>query len=50
MAIMIRDPKSLATKTAWKILGKPQNMQKQPAGLAEKVNERLLRFDSRFVR
>jgi hypothetical protein len=50
MPTMPRNPRSLGTKVAWKILGKPQNMQKQPAGLAEKVNERLLRFDSKFVR
>jgi hypothetical protein len=45
-----RDPKNIGTKTAWKILGKPQNMQYQGTQTKEKIDERLAYEDTRLVR
>ncbi|HVW99278.1 MAG TPA: hypothetical protein VHA52_02390 [Candidatus Babeliaceae bacterium] len=47
---MPRNTKNLGTKVAWKILGKPQNMQPQDDKFKERVDARLAYEDTRFVR
>ena len=47
---MIRDPKNKATKIAWKVLGKPQNMINQGGAKQEDLERRLAYEDTRLVR
>lgn len=48
MPIMYRDPKNKATKLAWKIIGKPANLQYKENAVNKKLNERLIAEESRL--
>jgi len=50
MPAMVRDLKNKATKIAFKILGKPQNMQVQESKKEFEVEKRLAYEDTRLVR
>ena len=50
MPAMPRDQKNKATKIAWEILGKPQNMQDQNDRKFEEFQKRLAYEDTRLTR
>jgi len=50
VAAQPRDPHNKATKIAWKILGKPQNMVYQGNRKQEELERRLNYEDTRLVR
>jgi hypothetical protein len=50
MPAMVRDPKNKGTKVAYKILGKPQNLQPQESEKEFEIDKRLAYEDTRLVR